>query len=141
MATGATTGATTAGRQRVDRWLWAARFFKSRSLARQAAELGRVEINDRRARPAAPVTVGDRLCIRTPGGEYTVVVEALNTQRRPAPEARTLYSETEASRAAREREVAERRQRRAAVTFDAERPDRRTRREAIRRRRRPGSGD
>lgn len=134
-------GAFTEGRQRIDRWLWAARFFKSRSLARQAAELGRVEVNGRRARPATPVAPGDNVQVRCPAGDFTVTVEAMNTQRRPAPEARTLYSESEESRAAREREQAERKAGRQAVTFDPVRPDRRTRREAIRRRRQPPTDD
>lgn len=131
----------TPDRQRLDRWLWAARFFKSRTLARKAAELGRIEANGVRARPARAVAPGDRLTIRCPAGTFTVMVEALNHERRPAAEARTLYRETEASRVARERAADERRAGRAMVTFDRDRPDRRTRREAIRARRGPASGD
>ena len=129
------------GRQRIDRWLWAARFFKSRSLARKALELGRVEVNGARARPARAISVGDRLEIRCPAGLFTVVVEALNLERRPASEARQLYTETAESRQAREREQAARRGARSLVAFDAERPDRRTRRAAIRARRQPPALD
>ena len=125
-------GATTEGRQRVDRWLWAARFFKTRRLASEAVKAGRVEVNDARAKPARNLEPGDCLQVSTPAATYTVVVRALNMQRRPAPEARLLYEETPESRVAREREAAERRARREAVVFDRARPDRRQRRAAIR---------
>ena len=125
-------GATTAGRQRVDRWLWAARFFKTRGLARQALLAGKVEVNDARAKPARNLEPGDQLRVTTPAATFVVRVRALNDQRRPAPEARQLYAETPESRAAREREAAERRARREAVVFDRARPDRRDRRAAIR---------
>jgi len=128
--------AMVAGGLRLDRWLWAARFFRSRSLARRAVELGRVTVNGQRAKPARAVAPGDQLAIDSPAGTFTVVVEALNSERRPAREARQLYSETAASCAAREREAALRRTRRAGVSFDGERPDRRERRAAIRARRR-----
>ncbi len=117
--------------------MWAARFFKSRSLASKAAELGRIEVNGLRARPARNIVPGDTLTIRCPAGVFTVVVEGLNLQRGPAAEAQQLYIETVASREAREREQAERRRARALVKFDRERPDRRTRRSAIRARREP----
>lgn len=128
-------GALTTGRQRLDRWLWAARFFKTRSLARRALGAGKVELNGARAKPAKTVAPGDTLTIRCPAGTFTVVVQALNEQRRPAREAVALYEETPASATAREREAAERRARRAAVVFDRERPDRRARRAYIRFRR------
>ena len=131
-------GATVAGRQRIDRWLWAARFFKTRSVARQALQAGKVTINDARAKPARAVAVGDVVAVRTPGGSFTVRVRALNEQRRPAPEARALYYETDESRREREREAAERRERRAAVVFDTRRPDRRERRASIRFRKHQG---
>ena len=125
-------GATSTGRQRVDRWLWAARFFKTRGLARQALLAGKVEVNEARAKPARNIEPGDRLRVTTPAATFVLVVRALNDQRRPAPEARQLYAETPESRAAREREAAERRARREAVVFDRARPDRRDRRAAIR---------
>ena len=134
-------GATTQGSQRVDRWLWAARFFKTRGLARKAIEAGKVEVNDARAKPARTIGVGDHLRIGTPAATFEVNVEALNTQRRPAAEARQLYAETEESRVAREREAEARRERRAAVVFDRGRPDRRERRASIRFRRRQAGDD
>ncbi len=134
-------GATVEGGQRVDRWLWAARFFKTRALARKAIEAGKVEVNDARAKPARTVGVGDRLRIGTPAATFEVIVDALNAQRRPAPEARQLYRETAASRVAREHEAETRRERRAAVVFDRGRPDRRERRASIRFRRRQAGDD
>lgn len=127
-------GATTEGGQRVDRWLWASRFFKTRALARAAVNAGRVEVNGTRAKPAKNVAIGDTVVVR---GALTweIVVRAFNAQRRPAPEAAALYEETADGAAAREREVEQRRARRSAVVFDRERPDRRVRRAAIRFRR------
>lgn len=138
MATGEAplaTGLTREGAQRVDRWLWCARFFKTRSLARKAVSGGRIEINGRTARPAKTVSVGDLLSIGTPAARFMVRVDALNEQRRPAPEARQLYTETADSVEARRREAEQRRQRRAAIRFDRARPDRRVRRAWIRFRR------
>lgn len=129
-------GATAQGSQRVDRWLWAARFFKTRGLARKAIEAGKVEVNDARAKSARTIGVGDRVRVGTPAATFEVIVGGLNAQRRPAAEARQLYTETEESRVAREREAEARRERRAAVVFDQGRPDRRERRASIRFRRR-----
>lgn len=134
-------GATAEGSQRVDRWLWAARFFKTRGLARKAIEAGKVEVNGARAKPARTIGAGDRLRIGTPAATFEVVVDALNHQRRPATEARQLYTETEASRVAREHEAEAHRERRAAVVFDRGRPDRRERRASIRFRRRQAGDD
>jgi ribosome-associated heat shock protein Hsp15 len=125
-------GATTEGRQRADRWLWAARFFKTRARARDALVAGKVEVNGARAKPARPISPGDRLQITTPTATYTVNVRALHTHRRPAAEARCLYTETPASVEARAAEAERRRARRDAVVFDQARPDRRERRAAIR---------
>ncbi|PSQ92417.1 MAG: RNA-binding protein [Proteobacteria bacterium SW_6_67_9] len=126
------------GAQRVDRWLWAARFFKTRSRARAAVRAGKVALNGARAKPARQVRVGDRVDVATPAGRFVVDVDALNEQRRPAQEARQLYTETAESRAARERERANEQARRAAVVFDEGRPDRRERRASIRWRKRQG---
>lgn len=132
-------GATRAGEQRLDRWLWAARFFKTRSLARKAVSAGRVTVNGDDAKPAKTVMVGDRLEIVTPAARFAVQVLALNEQRRPAPEARQLYEESAESIEARRREAERRRRRRAGVVFDRGRPDRRTRR--VQRRLRRGEND
>ncbi|MBO0910794.1 MAG: RNA-binding S4 domain-containing protein [Acidobacteria bacterium] len=83
---------------RIDKWLWAARFFKTRSLAAGACELGRVQANKQPAKPAREVRVGDLVRIRTEGGEFEVEVLLLSELRGPAPVARTLYRETESSR-------------------------------------------
>lgn len=89
-------------RLRVDKWLWAARFFKTRSLAVEAIESGKAQVNEVRAKPAKLVGVGDCLSIRL--GPYTHVVEvlALSHRRGPASEAQKLYRETEESRLRRE---------------------------------------
>src|SRR3954465_3945662 len=86
---------------RLDKWLWAARFFKTRSLAQQALAAGRVQLNGERTKPAHEVKTGDRVVVRVNGwrGEFTV--GALSERRGPAAEARKLYDETEASRAER----------------------------------------
>jgi ribosome-associated heat shock protein Hsp15 len=83
---------------RIDKWLWAARFFKTRSLAERACELGRIESNGARAKPAREVRVGDLLHIKNEGGEFQIQVLALSEMRGPAPVAQKLYQESEASR-------------------------------------------
>ena len=85
-------------RVRMDKWLWAARFFKTRSLAARACELGRIESNGQRAKAAREVRVGDRLQVKNEGGDFQVEILALSDMRGPAPVAQTLYRETEASR-------------------------------------------
>ncbi len=89
---------------RLDKWLWAARFFKTRSMASQAVTGGKVHCNGQRVKPSRVVQVADELRIQRGVVEMTVVVQGLNDQRRPAPEAAALYLETEASVAARERQ-------------------------------------
>lgn len=95
-----------AGRQRLDKWLWAARFFKTRSLATAAVAGGKVRLDGVPVKPAREVKPGDELEIAVGDQRWTVVVRGLNEQRRPAPEARLLYEETAAS-AARRAEQAE----------------------------------
>ena len=82
---------------RIDKWLWAARFFKTRSLAAKACELGRIESNGQSVKPAREVRPGDLLQIKTEGGDFQVEVLGLSEMRGPAPVAQTLYRETEAS--------------------------------------------
>src|SRR5258707_13882569 len=94
---------------RMDKWLWAARFFKTRSLAARACELGRIESNGQAAKAAREVKVGDRLQVKNDGGDFQVEVLALSEMRGPAAVAQTLYRETEASRELRLK-VAEERQ-------------------------------
>ncbi len=93
---------------RVDKWLWAARFFKTRSIAAHACELGRIEANGHPAKPAREVKVGDLLQIKNDSGEFQVEVLLLSEMRGPAPVAQTLYRESEASREARRTAVEER---------------------------------
>jgi ribosome-associated heat shock protein Hsp15 len=92
-----------ATRVRLDRWLWAARFFKTRALAAAAIGGGKVELNGARAKRAKPLAVGDRLRIRRGPFEYLVVVRALSEQRGPASVAVTLYAEDAEGRRRRER--------------------------------------
>lgn len=93
---------------RLDKWLWAARFFKTRSLSARACELGRISANGAAAKPAREVRVGDLLRIKNESGEYTVEVLMVSHVRGPAPVAQTLYRETAESLAAREKAAAER---------------------------------
>ncbi len=86
---------------RLDKWLWAARFFKTRALAVEAITGGRVSVNDEHAKPAKEVRVGDRLAVRRPPFEHVVVVKALSDKRGPAAIAAQLFEETEESRARR----------------------------------------
>lgn len=114
---------------RIDKWLWAARFFKTRSLAAHACELGRIESNGQVAKPAREVKVGDTLQIKNDGGTFQVEVLGVREIRGPAAVAQTLYRETDASREARQK-VSE--ERKAMPTFDMWRegkPSKRDRRE------------
>jgi ribosome-associated heat shock protein Hsp15 len=88
---------------RLDKWLWAARWFKTRGLAQQAIASGRVRLFDERTKPAHPLKVGDLLEIRVSESVWRVQVMALSDRRGPAAQARTLYAESGASRAERER--------------------------------------
>ncbi|HEX4006933.1 MAG TPA: RNA-binding S4 domain-containing protein [Acidobacteriaceae bacterium] len=113
---------------RIDKWLWAARFFKTRTLAAKACDLGRIHSNQQTARAAREVRIGDRLSIKNEGGEFEVEVLALSEVRGPAAVALTLYRETDASRAARQL-LAE--QRKAGLYFEpapAGRPSKKDRR-------------
>jgi len=106
---------------RIDKWLWAARFFKTRSLAARACELGRIECGKQPLKPAREVHVGDMLEIKTEGGEFEVEILLLSEVRGPASVARTLYRETESSRERREKMILERK---AGLAFSPA-PDRR----------------
>ena len=88
-------------RVRIDKWLWAARFYKTRSLASKACELGRIQANGILSKPARDVRVGDRLSIKNESGDFEVDVLILSDMRGPAAVAQTLYRETEESRALR----------------------------------------
>jgi len=91
-----------AERLRIDKWLWAARFFKTRSLAAQAVEGGRVQINGERVKPAKDVKAGDEVLVHIGALEWVIEVRGLSARRGPAEEARRLYAEREDSRARRQ---------------------------------------
>jgi len=92
---------------RLDKWLWAARFFKTRSLAAEAASGGKIEINGERPKASRVVRVGDRLSIRRGPYEWTVIVKGVTRSRGPAPQAQQLYEETEDSLRQREAAIAQ----------------------------------
>lgn len=116
---------------RMDKWLWAARFFKTRSLAARACELGRIQSNGQPAKPAREVHVGDMLRVVNPGGDFQVEVLALSEVRGPAAVAQTLYRETEASRELRLKVAAEQKAMRQFEELPAGRPSKRDRRRII----------
>lgn len=122
---------------RIDKWLWAARFFKTRSLASRACELGRVHANGQPVKPARDIRVGELLRVKNESGEFQVEVLGLSDLRGPAPVAQTLYRETEESRELRLK-LAE--HRKAVPRFETTRigkPSKRDRREIDRLRGRP----
>ncbi len=113
---------------RIDKWLWAARFFKTRSLAGRACELGRVEFNGQRVKPAREVHLNDRLLIRNDSGDFEIDILELSDLRGPATVARTLYRETEASLALRLKLAQERKMMPHFETTREGRPSKRDRR-------------
>jgi ribosome-associated heat shock protein Hsp15 len=113
---------------RLDKWLWAARFFKTRTLAAKACELNRVEANQQPARSSRVVRVGDLLSIKTEGGDFEVEVLGLSDVRGPAAIAQQLYRETEASQEARRKFVEERKAGLHFTPAPAGRPSKRDRR-------------
>lgn len=116
-------------RVRIDKWLWAARFFKTRSLATHACDLGRVTCNGVTVKPAREVHVGDQLTIRNAAGEYNVEIRELSEMRGPATVAQTLYFEPEESREARIRAAQERKAADEFAGFPKGRPGKKDRRE------------
>jgi ribosome-associated heat shock protein Hsp15 len=116
---------------RMDKWLWAARFFKTRALAARSCELGRIQSNQHPVKPAREVRVGDLLQIETEGGDFQVEVLLLSEVRGPASVAQTLYRETEASRELRLKLAAERKANRTFTPAPPGRPSKRDRRKII----------
>jgi ribosome-associated heat shock protein Hsp15 len=116
---------------RIDKWLWAARFFKTRSQAARACELGRIRSNEQVAKAAREVRIGDMLRVSNVGGDFEVEVLLLSDIRGPAPVAQTLYRETEASRELRQKIAAERKAMRDFEQLPAGRPSKRDRRHII----------
>ncbi len=116
---------------RMDKWLWAARFFKTRSLAARACDLGRIQSNGQPAKPAREVRIADMLQITNDGGDFQVEVLLLSEVRGPASVAQTLYRETEASRELRLKVAAERKAMKQFEELPAGRPSKRDRRKII----------
>jgi ribosome-associated heat shock protein Hsp15 len=117
---------------RMDKWLWAARFFKTRTLAARSCELGRIQSNGQPAKAAREVRIGDMLRVTNEGGEFQVEVRLLSEVRGPASVAQTLYRETETSRELRLKAAAERRAMRQFEELPAGRPSKRDREKIIR---------
>ncbi|MGB0712552.1 MAG: RNA-binding S4 domain-containing protein [Gammaproteobacteria bacterium] len=113
---------------RLDKWLWAARFFKTRGLATEAISGGHVHLNGARSKPARGVKAGDRIRIRKGDLEWLVTVVGLSAQRRPAQEARHLYTEDESSIESRQRHQEMKRLAQASTPSSEGRPDKRDRR-------------
>src|SRR5271155_1095366 len=116
---------------RIDKWLWAARFFKTRALASRACDLGRIHSNGQPAKPAREVHIGNMLRVTNDGGDFEVEVLLLSDVRGPASVAQTLYRETEASRELRQKVAAERKAMRQFEELPAGRPSKRDRRRII----------
>jgi len=116
----------------MDKWLWAARFFKTRALAARACELGRIQSNQQPAKAAREVRIGDVLRVTNDGGDFQVEVLLLSDVRGPASVAQTLYRETEASLELRRKVAAERRAMKQFEELPAGKPSKRDRREIIR---------
>jgi ribosome-associated heat shock protein Hsp15 len=121
---------------RLDKWLWAARFFRTRSLAGRACELGRIESNGQAAKAAREVRAGDLLRVKNDSGEFHIEVLALSEMRGPAPVAQKLYRETEASRELRLKLAQERKTMPPIEASREGKPSKRDRREIDRLRRR-----
>ena len=115
-------------RVRIDKWLWAARFYKTRSLASAAVEAGQVRVDGERVKPARLVHGGERVSVRKAGLTCEVEVTAISERRGSATEAAKLYRESEASRTAREAELARRKDAAAAYPMAEGRPTKRDRR-------------
>lgn len=114
---------------RIDKWLWAARFFKTRSLASRACELGRIDCNGITVKASRDVRVGDMLRVKTEGGDFQVEVLGLSDTRGPAAVAQTLYRETEASKEARLKLAEDRKTMPHFDVFGEGRPSKRDRRD------------
>ena len=116
---------------RIDKWLWAARFFKTRALAAKACDLGRVQAKGAKMKPARDVHAGDRLRIETEGGVFEIDILEISEVRGPASVAQTLYKETDEGREARLRDAAERKAQMQMVPIPTKRPNKRDRRHII----------
>ena len=116
---------------RMDKWLWVARFFKTRALAAKACDLGRIRTHDIEAKPAREVHPGDMLRIRNEGGDFEVEVLGLSEMRGPASVAQALYRETEASKELRKKAAEERKDMHEFAPLPERRPSKRDRRRIV----------
>ena len=114
---------------RIDKWLWAARFFKTRSLAARACDLGRVRAQGQQVKPARDIKIGETLQVKNDSGDFEIEVIGLSDIRGPAPVARELYRETEASRELREKLAAQRKEMPRFETTRVGKPSKRDRRQ------------
>jgi ribosome-associated heat shock protein Hsp15 len=114
---------------RMDKWLWAARFFKTRSVAAEACEMGRIESNGIRAKPSREVRIGDSLRVKSEAGEFVIEVLVPGQVRGPAALAQTMYKETDESRVARLKAAEEQREMAKAGLVDMGRPSKKGRRD------------
>jgi ribosome-associated heat shock protein Hsp15 len=117
---------------RLDKWLWAARFFKTRSVAREAVSGGKVNLNGNRAKPGRTIKTGDELRVQRGEEEFLITIVEPSARRGPASVARTLYEESEESRTRREKLAEERKLERQQHATRERRPDKRQRRRVIR---------
>lgn len=115
---------------RLDKWLWAARFFKTRKLAQDAIAGGKVHVNDQRAKPGKEIKIGAVLAISKETYRWLITVTAISNQRRPAPEAALLYDESQESKLKREQQLQLQREHKELYPFDgkSERPNKKQRR-------------
>ena len=119
------------GEVRVDKWLWASRFFKTRSMAREAINGGKVQVNGARVKPGRILKLNDRLQVQRGEESFSITVLSLSNRRGPASEAAGLYAESEESRLQREAEAEKRKLQRAGDPNSARRPDKKQRRRLI----------
>jgi ribosome-associated heat shock protein Hsp15 len=117
---------------RLDKWLWAARFFKTRSVAREAVSGGKVHLNGHRAKPGRALNIGDELRIQRGEEEFIITIVELSTRRGPAAQARTLYTESDEHRIKREKQAEDRKLERQQHARRERRPDKRQRRRIVR---------
>ena len=117
------------GKVRLDKWLWAARFYKTRSISRDAIDGGKVQVNGQRVKPSRDAQLDDIITLRQGFDEKTVVIKALSSNRLSAPQAQKLYEETQESLQKREEEAAKRRALRGSNPLFEGRPDKKQRRD------------
>ncbi|MDG3086850.1 ribosome-associated heat shock protein Hsp15 [Vibrio hannami] len=116
---------------RLDKWLWAARFYRTRSIARNMVDGGKVHYNDQRTKPSKIVEIGAQIRLRQGNEEKTVIIEKISDKRRGAPEAQTLYRETDESIARREEDNMKRKMNALHSPSPDRRPDKKQRRDLI----------